>query len=70
MESMRETLKKQILFIRDIGLTNMYDKNQVQVLAYQNEFYELVCFIEQHTKEYEKFISTGNEDLLDTHSSS
>ena len=68
-KSMREKLKEQIIFIRDTGLTNMYDKNQVQRLAYQNEFYELVCFIEEHTKEYGEFISTGNEALLDTYSS-
>lgn len=39
---MNETIKKQILAIRDTGLTNMFDTNMVQRLAYERDFYELV----------------------------
>ena len=39
---MNETIKKQILGIRDTGLTNMFDTNMVQRLAYERNFYELV----------------------------
>ena len=44
---MNETIKKQILAIRDTGLTNMFDTNMVQRLAYERDFYELVVFIEE-----------------------
>ena len=53
---MNETIKKQILAIRDTGLTNMFDTNMVQRLAYERDFYELVVFIEEHRKEYVHFI--------------
>ncbi len=32
--------------IRRLGQTNMFDKNTVQRIAYENEFYELVTAIE------------------------
>jgi len=53
---MNETIKKQI---RDTGLTNMFDTNMVQRLAYERDFYELVVFIEEHRKEYVHFILYG-----------
>ena len=52
-------VKKQILAIRDTGLTNMFDIPMVQRLAYDRGFYELVCWIEEHRKEYTHFILTG-----------
>lgn len=57
--TMNETIKKQILAIRDTGLTNMFDTNMVQRLAYERDFYELVIFIEEHRKEYVHFILYG-----------
>ena len=39
---MDEKVKEQILAIRDTGLTNMFDVNTVQHLAYERDFYELV----------------------------
>lgn len=39
---MDEKVKEQILAIRDTGLTNMFDVNMVQRLAYERDFYELV----------------------------
>lgn len=43
---MTETIKDQILAIRDTGLTNMFDVNAVQRLAYERDFYELVVYLE------------------------
>ena len=52
-------VKEQILAIRDTGLTNMFDLPVVQRLAYERDFYELVCWLEDHKKEYVRFILTG-----------
>ena len=56
---MTETIKEQILAIRDTGLTNMFDVNTVQRLAYERDFYELVVYLEENRKEYAHFILTG-----------
>ena len=56
---MTETIKKQILAIRDTGLTNMFDVTAVQRLANERDFYELVLYLEDHRSEYAKFILTG-----------
>ena len=56
---MDEKVKDQILAIRDTGLTNMFDLPVVQRLAYELDFYELVCWLEDHKKEYVRFILTG-----------
>lgn len=58
---MTETIKEQILAIRDTGLTNMFDLPVVQRLAYERDFFDLVIFIEEHPKEYTHFIMTGEE---------
>ena len=59
---MTKEIREQIMAIRDTGLTNMFDLNTVQRLAYEREFYELVMFIEDHKPEYVKFILTGEEE--------
>ena len=56
---MSETVKKQILAIRDTGLTNMFDVRKVQRIANDMEFYELVVYLEEHRREYAHFILTG-----------
>ena len=56
---MTEKIKEQIIAIRDTGLTNMFDTNMVQRLAYERGFYELVVFIEENRKEYVHFILYG-----------
>ena len=56
---MTETIKDQILAIRDTGRTNMFDVNAVQRLAYERDFYELVVYLEENRKEYVHFILTG-----------
>ena len=56
---MTETVREQILVIRDTGLTNMFDLPMVQRLAYERDFFDLVIYIEEHPKEYVHFILTG-----------
>ncbi len=58
---MNERIKEQILTIRDSGLTNMFDTNMVQRLAYERDFHELVLFIEENKKAYVEFIMYGKE---------
>ena len=59
---MTDTIRKQILAIRDTGLTNMFDVRMVQRLAYNRDYYELVCYLEDHCKEYAHFIITGEAE--------
>lgn len=54
-------IREQILAIRDTGLTNMFDVPMVQRLAYERNFYELVCYIEESREEYVHFILYGDE---------
>jgi hypothetical protein len=61
---MSETVKKQILAVRDTGRTNMFDIHAVQRIAYDMEFYELVTYLEEHRREYAHFILTGEEQRL------
>lgn len=58
---MNETIRNQILAIRDTGLTNMFDVHMVQRLAFDRNYFELVNFLEEHRKEYVQFILYGNE---------
>lgn len=60
---MTEKVRDQILSIRDTGLTNMFDIPVVQRLAYDRVYYELVIFLEEHRKEYARFILTGEADM-------
>ena len=52
---------EQLLEIRDSGATNMFDFNTVQRLAYEQDFYELVNWMEEHKNEYAKLILYGAE---------
>ena len=54
-------VKKQILAIRDTGLTNMFDTNIVQFLANERGYYKLVVYLEKHEMEYVRFIMFGDE---------
>ena len=56
---MSETIREQILAIRDTGRTNMFDVPMVQRIADEMWFYELVCWLEDHRREYAHFIMTG-----------
>lgn len=57
---MTETVKRQIEAIRKSGETNMLDANMVQWIANRNNYYELVIFIEDHRKEYIKYLISGS----------
>ena len=59
---MTDKVFEQILSIRDSGKTNMFDKNMVQKLAFDQGFYELVMYLEYHSKEYAHFIMYGTEE--------
>lgn len=52
---------EQLLEIRDSGATNMFDFNMVQRLAYEQDFYELVSWMDEHKNEYGKLIMYGAE---------
>lgn len=56
---MTDKVRKQILAIRDTGLTNMFDVVAVQRIANDMCFYELVVCLEENRKEYAHFILTG-----------
>jgi hypothetical protein len=62
LPGLNETLKEQILAIRDTGLTNMFDKAAVQQLAFNRGYHELVDFIETNRKVYVTFILTGKAE--------
>ena len=51
-----------ILKVKDSGRTNMFDTRAVQYIANEMGLYELVLYIEDHPKEYARFILTGRED--------
>jgi len=40
----------------------MFDVKHVQREAYRKGYYELAVFLEEHRKEYAKFILTGESD--------
>jgi hypothetical protein len=56
---MTDKIREQILAVRNTGLTNMFDLNAVQRIAYDMDFYELVNFIEEEKTVYVHFILTG-----------
>jgi len=54
-----QTVRDQLMAIRDSGETNMLDVLMVQRLAFDHEYYELVSFIEEHKESYVTFIMKG-----------
>ena len=59
---MTDTIREQILAIRDTGLTNMFDIPMVQRLSMDRDSFELVCYLDEHRKEYVHFILTGEAE--------
>lgn len=57
-----KTALEQLLEIRSTGLTNMFDFNTVQRMAYEMDFYELVEWMEEHKNEYGSLIMYGAAD--------
>lgn len=60
-KTMDENIKEQILYIRSMGLTNMFDVPMVQRLANEYGFYELVVFLEENRADYIHFILYGEK---------
>lgn len=58
---MTQTIREQIMAIRDSGETNMLDTRTVQRIADREGYYELVIYLEEHRKQYAHFILTGEE---------
>jgi hypothetical protein len=55
---------EEILAVRQLpNCPNMFDARTVQRLAYDNEFYALVNFIEENLKAYGRFILTGQREI-------
>ena len=59
LSGLSETVKEQLLAIRDTGQANMLDTAAVQRLAFDRGYYELVDFIASDAKSYANFIMTG-----------
>lgn len=59
---MTETVRKQILAIRDTGATNMLAVRTVQALACRMGFFQLECFLDDRKgkDEYWNFIMYGD----------
>ena len=62
---MTNTVREQIMAIRDSGATNMLDINAVQYHAFHMDFYDLVTYLEENKKEYWNFIMTGKAPMED-----
>ena len=54
-----DTVRRQILAVRETGETNMFDVPRVQQIANRLGYYELVLFLIDHRKKYAHFIMTG-----------
>jgi len=54
-----ETIREQILAIRDSGVTNMFDVARVRLEAAARGMHELALYIEEHPAPYCRFILTG-----------
>jgi len=59
---MNETIRMQILAIRESGVTNMFDLPRVSQEAYTRGFHELVIYLNDHKADYCRFILTGEEN--------
>lgn len=59
---MADKVFEQIMSIRESGAVNILSLNEVQRLAYEKGYYELVCYIEEHRQEYWHFIMTGDTE--------
>ena len=57
---MTAKIREQILQIRSTGLCNMFSVYEVQRLAYERNFYELVLYLEESRDEYVRFILYGD----------
>lgn len=59
---MTDKVFQAIISIRASGKTNMFDIPTVQRIAFDEEFYELVTYLEEHRDKYVQFILHGREE--------
>ncbi|MDD4019203.1 MAG: DUF5049 domain-containing protein [Kiritimatiellae bacterium] len=57
---MTDKIREQIMQIRASGACNMVHASQVQRLAFERNFHELVIFIAEHRDLYIRFILYGD----------
>lgn len=60
---MSETVRAQILAIRDTGETNMFDVPVVRLIALREGYVELLEYLDDHTPDYARFILYGDSAL-------
>ena len=63
----KEKIIEQINVIKNLEEDgcNMFEYHTVQRIAYDRDFFELVLFIEEHTKSYINLILTGKFEIVD-----
>ena len=59
MANTKEKILEGVKYVQQTGITNMFDSTMVQRIAFDNGYYELVNFIEEHKKAYGHLILTG-----------
>ena len=59
IQEISESLKEQILIVRDTGLVNMFDIRGVREVAEAMEFTELITFLDEDRERYAGFILHG-----------
>lgn len=59
IQEISESLKEQILMVRDTGLVNMFDIRGVREVAEAMEFTELITFLDEDRERYARFILHG-----------
>ena len=62
---MTKKIKEQIMAIRDSGETNMLDTRTIQWIANRENYFELVIYLEENSREYWNFIMTGEALMAD-----
>ena len=62
---MTKKIREQIMAIRDSGETNMLDTRTVQWIANRENYFELVIYLEENSREHWNFIMTGEAPMAD-----
>jgi len=59
---MDSKVKEQILGIRKLGETNMFDVPKVREIALREDYCELAVYLIENKAAYTRFILTGDEE--------
>ena len=59
---MTDKIREQIFAVRATGRTNMFDVTDVQCIAFEMDFFNMVLYLEDHREEYVQFILTGRTE--------